>query len=209
MKLYDFPKAPNPRIVNIFLAEKGIEIEREEIDLMTRAQLDSDFAKVNPMLDVPVLELDDGTHISQISAICHCLEGMYPDKPLLGSTPSETGTILMWHHVCFMNGLGGVADALRNTSPAFADRALPGPNNYPQIPALAERGIQRVHNFWEFLDQRLADNTYVAGDNFSLADITAYVTVGFAGWIQESVPESCSNIQRWYQELSKRPSMAV
>ena len=208
MKLYDYAKAPNPQIVNIFIAEKGIDIEKEEVDLMTGGQFDTKYASANPMLDVPALELDDGTVISQISAICHCLEAMYPDQPLMGTTPAETGTIMMWHHICFMNGLGGVADAFRNSTPAFADRALAGPYRYPQIPALAERGIQRIHDFWDLLDKRLADNEYVAGDQFSLADITAYVTVGFAGWVKESVPDECSNIQRWYKAISARPSVS-
>jgi len=209
MKLYDFTQAPNPQIVRIFMAEKGIEMELEQVDLMTKAQFDPAFVAKNPMCDVPMLELDDGTCISQTAAVCYTLEALYPETPLLGETPAQKGQVAMWHHICFNNGLYAVAEAFRNSTPGFKGHALAGQKGYEQLQQLVERGTQRTRDFWEFLDQRLADNEYVAGDFFSLADITAYCTVGFGRWIKEYVPEECTNVQRWLNQIKDRPSMGA
>ncbi|MBV1883914.1 MAG: glutathione S-transferase [Pseudomonadales bacterium] len=207
MKLYDYPKAPNPRRVNIFVAEKGIEIERVMVDLGTGEQLKPEYREKNPACDVPMLALDDGTYISQIRGIVHCLEALYPDVPLLGKTPSEKGLIEMWEHLAFMDGLLAVAEVFRNTSKGFVDRAVVGPYGYPQSPELAERGRLRIANFYTAFDSRLADNEYVAGDAYSMADITAFVVCDFAKWIKSSIPEDCANLLAWYDKISQRPAV--
>lgn len=207
MKLYDYPQAPNPRRVNIFLAEKGIEVERVHVDLMKQEQLRPEYRAKNPACDVPMLELDDGTCISQIRGITHYFEAACPDLPMLGTTPAEKGLIEMWEHLAFMNGLLAVAEVFRNTAKGFADRAVVGPHNYPQSAELAERGALRLPNFFKDFDQQLARNDYVAGDTFSLADITTLVTCDFAKWIKAGIPEDCQHLKAWYDKVSERPSV--
>ena len=209
MKLYDFPKAPNPRRVNIFVAEKGLDIERVTIDLSTREQLKPEYRSKNPACDVPMLELEDGTCISQIRGITHYLEATYPDTPLLGATPTEKGLVEMWEHLAFMDGLLAVAEVFRNTAKGFVDRAVVGPYNYPQSAELAERGRSRIVNFYKEFDQQLANNEYVAGQSYSMADITTLVVCDFAKWIKSSIPEDCKHLQAWYNKVSQRPAVAA
>jgi len=207
MKLYDFPKAPNPRRVNIFLAEKGIEVPRVPLDLLKGEQLTAEYRAKNPACDIPMLELDDGTCISQIRGICRYFEETYPEPALLGKTPSEKAMVEMWDHLAFMNGLLAVAEVFRNTATGFKDRAVVGPHDYPQIPALAERGKQRVQNFFADFDQRLGASEYVAGNFFSVADITTLVTCDFAKWIKTEIPAHCGDLRRWYARVSQRPAV--
>ncbi len=210
MKLYDFPSAPNPRRVNIFLAEKGIEVERVTVDLMKQEQLQPEYLAKNPACDVPMLELDDGTCISQIRGITHYFEAAYPETPpLLGRSPAEKGLVEMWEHLAFMDGLLAVAEVFRNTARGFVDRAVVGQHNYPQSSELAERGALRLANFFKDFDRRLADNQYVAGDAFSLADITTLVSCDFAKWIKTGIPEDCSHLRAWYAKISERPAIVA
>lgn len=207
MKLYDFPKAPNPRRVNIFLAEKGIDVARVPVDLFNGEHMSPEYMAKNPACDIPMLELDNGTCISQIRGICRYFEESNPNPPMLGSTPEEKAVVEMWEHLAFMNGILAVAEVFRNTAEGFADRAVVGPHNYKQLPELAERGAQRLQNFYTDFDQRLANNEYVAGDFYSLADITTLVVCDFAKWIKEDIPTSCSNLQAWYEKVSQRPAV--
>lgn len=207
MKLYDFPKAPNPRRVNIFLAEKGIEVERALVDLSKGEQLAPAYRAKNPACDVPMLELDDGTCISQIRGICRYFEEVHPQTPLLGATPEEKASVEMWEHLAFMNGLLAVAEVFRNTASGFVGRAVVGPHDYPQIAAVAERGRARVQHFFTDFDARLAHTPYVAGDNYSLADITTLVTCDFAKWIKTGIPDSCTHLKAWYAKVSQRPAV--
>lgn len=207
MKLYDYAQAPNPRRVNIFLAEKGIEVDRVHVDLLKQEQLQAEYRAKNPACDVPMLELDDGTCISQIRGITHYFEAAYPDTPLLGRTPTEKGLVEMWEHLAFVDGLLAVAEVFRNTAKGFADRAVVGPHNYPQSGELAERGALRLPNFFKDFDRQLANNDYVAGDTFSLADITTLVTCDFAKWIKSSIPDDCQHLQAWYDKVNERPSV--
>ncbi|RLA50309.1 MAG: glutathione S-transferase [Gammaproteobacteria bacterium] len=207
MKLYDYPQAPNPRRVNIFLAEKGIKVDRVTVDLGKQEQLQPEYIAKNPACDVPMLELDDGTCISQIRGITHYFEAAYPDIPMLGKTPAEKGLVEMWEHLATMNGFLAVAEVFRNTVKGFSNRAMAGPHNYPQSAELAERGALRLPNFFKDFDQQLAKNEYVAGDAFSLADITTLVTCDFAKWIKAEIPEDCSHLRAWYTKVSDRPAV--
>lgn len=207
MLLYDFPKAPNPRRINIFLAEKGIDIPRVAVDLMKREQLTPAYRAKNPGCDVPMLELDDGTCISQIRGIQRYFEETHPNPPLMGSSPAQKASVEMWDQLAFMNGLLAVAEAFRNTAEGFANRAVVGPHNYPQIPELAQRGKARLQHFFEDFDKRLTDHDYVAGDFYSVADITALVTCDFAGWIKASIPDSCVHLKAWHARVSQRPAV--
>ena len=207
MKLYDYTRAPNPRRVRIFMAEKGIEIPLEAVDLGTEAQFDEDFARRNPFRTVPLLELDDGTHISESMAICRYLEALNPEPPLFGSTPLEQARVEMWSRRAELTGLLHAADVVRNSIAFFADKSLPGvQGGSPQIEALIERGKAGLDRFFRAFDQQLADNEFVAGDHYSVADITTQVTIEFAGWRKIGIPEECQNLARWYQQVCERPS---
>jgi len=207
MKLYDYAAAPNPRRVAIFLAEKGIELETVQVDLMAGEQKSAEFTAINPAQDVPALLLDDGTCLSQVNAICLYLEALYPDNPLFGRTPLERAQVESWNHRIQDNGIGAVGEAFRNLTPGFKGRALPGPDSYEQIPELAQRGLKRTDNFFIQLDAHLANSQFIVGDYFSVADISAYMTVEFAGWIKKGIPEGCDNLQRWFDQVSARPSV--
>ena len=209
MKFYDCKTAPSPRRVRIFLAEKGVDIEAVQVDLGAGEQFSDDFRKVNPDCVVPALELDDGSCISEVIAICQYIEDLYPQPELLGRSPEERAQVSMWNGKVEQLGLMAMMDAFRNASKGLVDRALPGPEPYAQIPELADRGRKRVQQFLYRLDDQLADNTFVAGERYSIADISAMVLVDFAGWIKIAIPDDASHVARWYADVSKRPSAAA
>jgi glutathione S-transferase len=188
------------------MAEKGIEIETIQIDLGSGEQFGDAFRALNPDCVVPALELDDGSCISEVLAICHYLEAQYPEPALLGTTDEERARILMWTAKVEQQGLWSVADAFRNAAKGLKERAATGLVGYPQIPELAERGRGRVEQFFHRLDDQLADKEFVAGDRYSIADIAAMVVVDFSAWIKVSVPEDATNTRRWYESVSARPS---
>jgi glutathione S-transferase len=206
MKLYDYAPAPNPRRVRMFLAEKGIAIPTVQVDLRANEQFTSAFRAINPDCTVPVLELDDGTRLSDVMAICVYFEAAQPEPALMGTDALDRATIAAWQRQVERDGFFAVAEALRNSSPAFKGRALPGADDYEQIPALVERGRARVERFFRTLDARLGGHEFVGGEAFSIADITAVVAVDFARWIRLAVPEDCGHLRRWHAEISARPS---
>jgi len=206
MKFYDCKTAPSPRRVRIFLAEKGIEIETVQIDLGKGEQFGDAFRAVNPDCVVPALQLDDGSCISEVLAICDYLEAQHPEPALLGTTNEERAQILMWTVKVEQQGLLSVADAFRNAAKGLKERAATGLIGYPQIPQLAERGRGRVEQFFRRLDDQLVDKEFVAGDRYSIADIAAMVVVDFSAWIKLTLPEDVVNTRRWYESVSARPS---
>lgn len=207
MKLYDFTLAPSPRRVRIFLAEKGVEIPRVQVNLREREQFAPEFVKTNANRTVPVLELDDGTRIAESVAICRYIEELNPDPPLMGVGAKERALVEMWNRRVEFEGYLAIADVLRNTNPMFAERGLPGvPDAVPQIPALGERGRATVNRLFAKLNAQLAHNEYIAGPRFSIADITALVSVDFAARVQLSVPEEFTELHRWYRLVAARPS---
>ncbi|TVR79260.1 MAG: glutathione S-transferase [Rhodospirillales bacterium] len=206
MRFHDCSTAPSPRRVRIFMAEKGISLPTVQVDLKSGEHLEPAFRRLNPWCTVPVLELDDGTCISEAMAVCRFLEEIHPDPPLMGRDAREKGLVAMWEHRCEIDGFLAAAEALRNATPRMKGRALPGPEPYEQIPALAERGRKRVQGFFKALDQRLADSAFLAGDTYTVADITAQVAVDFAGWIKLTIPEALVHARRWHDSVSARPS---
>ena len=211
MKFYDCATAPSPRRVRMFIAEKGLgdDIETVEVDLREREQLGDAFREINPFCTVPVLELDDGTRLLSSAGCCRYLEEAYPDPPLMGRTPIERAVVADMEWRMEIDGFLAVGEALRNTAKGLQDRALTGPDNYAQIPELGERGRQRVARFFDALDRLLDGRNYIAGDVFSVADITAFITVQFAGWIKLELPDGAGNARRWYDAVAERPSAAV
>ncbi|MBL4584966.1 MAG: glutathione S-transferase [Pseudomonadales bacterium] len=207
MKLYDFPPAPNPRRVNIFIAEKNIEIERVLIDFSAGEHRTDEYKAKNPACDVPMLETADGVYISQIRGITRYLEEQFPATPLLGRNAAEKGVVEMWEHLAFINGMLAVAEVFRNTGKGFVGRAVVGPHNYEQSSELASRGAARILNFFQDFNQQLASNEYIAGDHYSMADITTLVTCDFAKWVKADIPEDCAHLRRWYETVSARPAV--
>lgn len=209
LTLYDCPTAPSPRRARILLAEKGVAHDTVNIDLVKGEQLGDAYRAINPLCTVPALRLDSGQVLTDNAAIAAYLEARYPDPPLMGRTPEEKADIASWNWRVEFEGLLAIAEALRNTSPAMADRALTGPVNFVQIPELGRRGLQRVHLFFETLEQRLAKRDTVAGDGFSIADITAVVAVDFARVVRVKPGEQHPNIRRWRAAMGERPAMAL
>ena len=209
MKFYDCRTAPSPRRVRIFVAEKGIEIDTVEVDLAGGEQFGDAFRRLNPDCSVPVLELDDGTCLTEVMGISRFLEVTYPEPPLFGTTASEQGLVMTWNGKVEQQGLLAMAEVFRNSVPGLKGRALTGPIGYEQIPELAERGRQRVNAFFGRLDERLAESDYLAGDFFSVADISALVFVDFAARAKLNAPDDAANLERWYETVSARPSAGV
>jgi len=207
MKLYDFKHAPSPRRVRIFLAEKGLTVPMETVDLVKKDQFRPEYRALNPACTVPSLVLDDGTVIGESAAICRYFEELHPEPNLLGRDAKECALIEMWNRWIEFNGYLRAADVLRNTEPRFADRGLPGlEGGVPQIPDLAARGHAALGRLYERLDGELANREFVAGPRYTVADITLLVTVDFASRFGAPVPESRPHLRRWHTAVSARPS---
>ncbi len=207
--LYDCATAPSPRRARILLAEKGIVHETVPVDLAAGEQLGEAFRAVNPRCTVPALRVDDGLVLADNASIAAYLESRFPQPPLLGRTHAEKADIASWNWRIEFEGLMAVAEGLRNSSPAMAGRALPGPVGFPQIPELGQRGVQRVQLFLETLERQLEGRDAVAGDGFSIADITAVVAVDFARVVRVRPGDAHPNVRRWRAVMAERPSMAL
>ncbi|MCP5127973.1 MAG: glutathione S-transferase family protein [Pseudomonadales bacterium] len=199
MKLYTYDPAPNPRRLALFMRYKGITLDSQQIDLATGEQLSDEYRRINPECSVPALQLDDGTVLTEVIGICTYLEALHPEKPLLGTTPLEKAQVSSWVHRLLMNVFSAIAGMLRNRSRAFANRALPGPLDLPQISELVERGKLQLAHTLPKLDAELATRPWLAGDNFSFADIDLLVGIDFMAWVKESVPEECTHLRAWYE----------
>jgi len=206
MKLYDCAGAPSPRRVKIFLAEKGIALPTVQVDLRNGEQFSPSFRAINPDCTVPVLELDDGTHITDAVAICVYLDAVRPQPPLMGGDPRSKALITAGQRRAEREGFYAVVEAFRNFTPGLKGHALPGPDGYEQIPALAERGRARVKRFFETMEAELAGKAFVCGPDYSIADITTLVTVDFAKRVKLAIPPECVNLRRWYDAVAARPS---
>ncbi len=210
MKLFTYPQAPSPRRIHLFLAEKGMEIEQHIVDIRAGEQHGEGFAGKSRQHTVPLLELDDGTCLGESMAICRYLEEIQPDPPLLGRDARERALVNELDHWLEMNGLLAVMDGFRNAVPGLKDRALPGPRPVPQIPELAERGRRCYRFFMQDLDGLLTGRKFLAGDYFSVADITALVIVDFASWgIKARIPLELQHLSDWHRRVSARPTIAT
>jgi glutathione S-transferase len=204
MKLYQSDASPNSRRVRIFLAEKGVSMPIVPVDLGAKEQFSDAYAAINPRRVVPTLVLEDGTAIAEVPAILRYLEEIHPDPPLLGVTPKAKALVTMWERRAEQEGFASVMEAV------LKNRAIAGPHDYDQIPALVERSKQRVRNFYADFDIRLAEAPFIAGDEFSAADITAVVTVDFATRAAGlPIAAEHSALKRWYDAVSTRASMGA
>ncbi len=209
MKLYDCQGAPNPRRVRIFLSEKAIEIPSVDVSILEGDNLKPEYLAVNPRGVVPTLELEDGTRLDEVPAICSLLEAEHPDPPLLGTTPVERAQVLSWDRHMELDGMNAVGEFFRNSAPLFKDRVIVGRSGDAQIPALAERGRRSVGIFYERLESRLAESEYVAGPRYSLADITALCAVDLAAFAGVPLPEDKTRTRQWYETVSARPGVCA
>lgn len=210
MKFYDFTLAPNPQRVRIFMAEKGVTIPTVQVNVRDKEQFSDWFQKLNPHGTIPVLELDDGTCLCESVAICRYIEETHPEPPLMGKDAKDKAVVEMWNRRAEIQGMAAAGEAVRNAAPMFADRAIAGtPSGVPQLPELVARGKQSMERFCQRIDSRLGETEYLAGDDFTIADITAYVAIGFAKRIEIQMPESCKNAMRWYAAVESRPSASA
>lgn len=202
MKLYETARAPNPRRVRIFFAEKGVDtdrIHRVEMDLAAGDNLADSFRAKNPMCGVPVLEFDDGRCLSESMAICRYFELTHPQPPLMGGDPWQQAEIEMWNRRMEFHLLLPVAMAFRHTTGHFADREE----------VFSDYGADRATaalRMFDFLDRHLAEHAYIAGDSFSVADITALVAVDFARVIELRIGDERPHLRAWHTRVSARPS---
>jgi glutathione S-transferase len=203
MKLYgeDNP-APNPRRVRIFLAEKGLTLKQERVPLRERAHKASDFLEKNSLGQVPVLELDDGSFLSESVSICRYLEGLHPLPPLFGTTPKEQATIDMWIRRIELQLMAPIAHIWRHTHPLTA--AL-----LTQYKDFGESNRAQADRIYRWLDQDLADRAFIAGDAYSMADIIALTTIEFGQTIGVPIPQDCAHVAAWRERVSERPSAAA
>jgi glutathione S-transferase len=206
---YDCATAPSPRRARILLAEKNVPHTSVQIDLRQGEQMSDAFRLINPQCTVPALRCEEGQVLTDNAAIAAYIEAAYPQPALLGHTPIEKALIASWNWRVEFEGLMAIAEALRNSVPAMANRALPGPVNYAQIPELAQRGLARVQQFFVMLNAHLADREFIACDGFSIADITAVVAVDFARVVKSKPGDEHPHLQRWRALMAQRPAMAL
>ena len=200
MKLYDGGRAPNPRRVKIFLAEKGLTVPMEQVDLGRMAHKSPEYTAINPLQRVPALQLDDGTVITESIAICRYFEALHPEPPLFGQGAKDIAIVEMWERRVELHLLALVAHVFRNSHPAMKELEV------PQVPAWAEANKPRVMEFLELLDRELKDRRFVAGDRYTVADITGLVGVDFLKPAKLAVPDTLTALKRWHAEVSARPS---
>jgi len=203
MKLYDSKFAPNPRRVRIFLAEKGITVPVEQIDIAKLEHKTREYAAINPLQRMPSLVLDDGSIITESIAICRYFEMLHPEPPLFGVDAKDAAIVEMWTRRMEFNFLAIIAAVFRHTHPAMKELEV------PQVPAWGDANRPRIPWFLEMLDRELAAREFVAGDRYTVADITMQVAVDFMKPIRLSMPEEAANMKRWHAAVSARPSASA
>ena len=198
MKLYDDKRAPNPRRVRIFLAEKAIEVERVDVDIMKVAHKNDENRALNPFTGVPFLELDDGTVIAETVAICRYFEELYPENPLFGTTPLEKAIIEMWQRRAELGLFLTIAQAFRHSNPYMAEL------ENPQIEEWSKVNFERIDGYLDKFDEALKDKPFIAGDSYSIADITTLVAIDFMRILRLKLTDKHPNLLEWHSRVSAR-----
>ncbi len=199
MKLYDGGRAPNPRRVRIFLAEKGLSVPMESVNLGALEHKTAAYTAINPLQRVPALVLDDGTVITESMAICRYFEGLRPEPPLFGRGGREEALVEMWNRRIELNLYEAVSAVFRHLHPAMREMEN-------QIPEWGEANKPRAIALLALLDRELGGHPYVAGEHYSVADITGLVAVDFMKPAKLEVPEEFANLRRWHAQVTARPS---
>lgn len=200
MKLYDGGRAPNPRRVRIFLAEKGIDVPLVPIDMGAMGHRSQEITERNPLQRLPVLELDDGTILTESVAICRYFEELHPEPALFGEGALGKARVEMWQRRMEMHFLLTVANAFRHTHPAMKEWEV------PQVAEWGEANRPKAIEFLNLLDRDMADREFIAGDSYSIADITGMIGIDFMKPARIELPRELSNVRRWYEAVSSRPS---
>lgn len=200
MKIYDGGKAPNPRRVRIYLAEKGIDVPLEPVDMGALEHKSEKITKRNPLQRLPVLEFDDGTTLSETVAICRYFEERHPEPPLMGTDALDKAIVEMWQRRVELHFLMPVAHAFRHIHPAMKEWEI------PQIADWGEANKPKALEFIRLMDKELAGRAFIAGDRFTIADITATVATDFMKPARIAIPEDATNFIRWYEAMKARPS---
>ena len=200
MKLFDGGRAPNPRRVSVYLAEKGIEVPRVQIDMGAMGHRSDEIARRNPLRRLPVLELDDGTILTESIAICRYFEELHPEPALFGRGALGKALVEMWQRRLEISLMMPVANAFRHIHPAMKEWEI------PQVPEWGEANKPKVLEFLAMFDGELASREFAAGDEYSVADITGMIAVDFCKPARIAVPEELANVRRWHAALKARPS---
>ncbi len=200
MKLYDGGRAPNPRRVRVFLAEKGMEVPMVPVDMGALGHRSEEITRLNPLQRLPVLVLDDGTVLAESIAICRYFEEIHPEPALFGTTALEKAIVEMWQRRLELHYMGTVAAAFRHTHPAMKEWEV------PQVAEWGEANRPKALDFMRVFDAHLADHEFVAGDRYSVADITGMIAFEFMKPAKIEAPAELQNLHRWYQTVSSRPS---
>ncbi|MEC7734745.1 MAG: glutathione S-transferase family protein [Pseudomonadota bacterium] len=202
MILYEFAQAPNPRRVRIFLNEKGIDIPTKQVDLMNGEHKKDEYKKMSPLSQVPTLELDDGTYITESIAICRYFEALYPEPNLLGKDPKEIAIIEMWQRRIELLLMIGIANTYRHGHPAMA--ALED-----QVKEWSEASRPRVIKMLHWFEKQMENKEYICLDRYTIADISALVCFDFAKWPKIEIPDNCNNLKNYYERLNSRASASA
>jgi len=202
MKLYDFAMAPNPKKVRVYLAEKNLTIPLEAVDVLNGANRTPEFFKKNPLGGLPVLQLDDGSYLSESLAIIEYLEELHPDPPMIGRTPLERARVRATERICELGVLSGAGAVFQNSHPFFAGRIK-------QSPDAAEQGRQRVATNLTVLDAKIGDHRFVCGAQPTIADCTLFAALELAAFAGVELAPSLRNVERWHAAFRQRPSAAA
>lgn len=199
MRLYEYTMAPNPRRVRVFLAEKGIQVPTVQVDIAKAENREPEFLAKNPLGTLPVLELDDGTYLAESMSICRYFEELQPDPPLFGTGARERALVDMWHRRMEIEVFLPIAGCFRNTHDFFKGRLT-------QVPEYGEACKQTANKRLAWLDDVLADREFIAGDRYTIADITPMVAIDFGRITDIRIQPEQKNLARWHQAVSNRPS---
>lgn len=199
MKLYDLKTGTNTRRVRIFLAEKGVKLPSVEVDMLKGENKEPEYLSKNPMGTMPLLELDDGTILAESVAICRYLEELYPDPPLFGTTPIERAQVEMWNRRMEFELLKPIMDHFVHSSAFYKERVS-------QVPDMARHNNQHAQVRMRWLDGELAMRPFIAGDRYTIADITAQCALVLGKNTGTPIPSDSQHLARWFSDVSKRPT---
>jgi len=202
MKVYDFAGAPNPKKLRVYLAEKGLQLPLEPVDILSGQNRTPAFLEKNPMGGLPVLEFDDGSHLSESLAIIEYLEELHPNPPMIGTSPRERARVRELERIAELSILARVAQYFQNSHPFMAGRLK-------QSPEAAENARNQLTTNLQILDRLIGGNTFVAGARPTIADCTLFAALQFAEFAQVPIDGSCKNVHGWYERFKQRPSASA